>query len=445
MPGDPVLTDVERLKSVLAAQSSYQEVGRVVDVVGLVIESKGPTAKIGDLCFIYPDHADAQALPAEVVGFKAGKLMLMPLGKLAALAPGCLVVNTGQAFEIPVGPNLLGRVVDGLGRPIDNRGDIQASTVYPLTTEAPSPLDRQLITEPLTLGVRSVDGFMTVGQGQRMGIFSGSGVGKSTLLGMMARNTHADMSVIALIGERGREVREFIEQALGEEGLKRSVVVVSTSEQSALLKIKAALVATTIAEYFREQGKSVLLMLDSLTRVAMALREVGLSVGEPPTSRGYTPSVFAFLPKLLERTGTSNKGSITGLYTVLVEGDDFNEPISDTVRGLLDGHIILSRELAYQNHFPAVDILGSISRLMMTIATPEHYQAAGTLRDMMATYKRAEDIINIGAYVKGSNGKLDKAVALKETIDSFLKQGVGEKITLAETTEGLMQIAQQLA
>jgi flagellum-specific ATP synthase len=311
-------------------------------------------------------------------------------------------------------------------------------------TDAPAPLDRKLITERLPLGVRCLDGFTTVGKGQRMGIFAGSGVGKSTMLGMIARNTEADMSVIALIGERGREVKEFMEHALGSEGLKRSVVVVATSEQPALMKIKAAMVATTIAEYFRSQGKDVLLMLDSLTRVAMALREVGLSVGEPPTSRGYTPSVFAFLPKLLERTGTSGEGSITGLYSVLVEGDDFNEPISDAVRGLLDGHIALSRDLAYQNHYPAVDVLGSVSRLMLHISPPEHLESVGKLRDLLATYKRSEDIISIGAYVRGTNPKLDQAIQLKDRIDGFLKQGVNDRISYEEMLESLIQLSSKV-
>lgn len=436
--------DLDKLKNALPRCTPYKEVGRVDEVVGLVIESIGPRGKIGDLCYVYPDYPGAKPIPAEVVGFKAGKLLLMPFGEMHALSPGSRVVNTGHEFQIPIGPNLLGRVVDGLGRPIDSHGALLTPDRISVSTEPPSPLDRQMITERLTLGVRSLDGFTTVGKGQRLGIFAGSGVGKSTMMGMIARNTEADMNVIALVGERGREVKEFILDALGPEGLKRSVVVVSTSEQPALMKIKAALVATTIAEYYRNQGKNVLLMLDSLTRVAMALREVGLSIGEPPTSRGYTPSVFAFLPKLLERTGTSGEGSITGLYTVLVEGDDFNEPVSDTVRGLLDGHIVLSRELAYQNHFPAVDVLGSISRLMINIASKEHRDAAGKIRDLMATYKRSEDIINIGAYVRGSNAKLDQAIALKDTIDGFLRQSVDENVTYDDMLTNLLQISQKI-
>lgn len=430
-----------QLESVLMKQYPYREIGRVSEVVGLVIESKGPKAKIGDVCYIYPDDKMADPLPAEVVGFKDGRLLMMPFGEMVSLSPGSRVINTRDTFKIPVGDKLLGRVIDGMGQPIDNRGDVFATHTLDVVTDAPHPLNRKLIQDRLHLGVRSLDGFTTVGKGQRMGIFSGSGVGKSTLLGMIARNTEADMSVIGLIGERGREVREFIEHALGNEGLKRSVVVVATAEQPALMKIKAALVATTVAEYFRNQGKNVLLMLDSLTRVAMALREVGLSVGEPPTSRGYTPSVFAFMPKLLERTGTSGEGSITGLYTVLVEGDDFNEPISDTVRGILDGHIILSRDLAYQNHFPAVDVLGSVSRLMLHITPPEHLEAAGKLRDMLATYKRYEDIVSIGAYVRGTNPKLDQALQLKDRIDQFLRQSVHDRVDYEEMLEQMFQLS----
>lgn len=435
---------LDDLDGVLDKHFPYLEIGRVTEVVGLVIEAKGPKAKMGDVCYIETQEPDMPLLPAEVVGFKSGKLLLMPLGEMVALAPDSKVVNTNAAFKVPVGDAMIGRVVDAMGRPLDNKGLIQTEQFAPASITPPSPLMRRAIDEPLTLGVRSIDGFMTVGKGQRLGIFAGSGVGKSTTLGMIARNTDADLSVIALVGERGREVREFIEQALGEEGMKRAVVVVSTSEQPALLKIKAALVATAIAEHFRDQGKNVLLMMDSVTRVAMALREVGLSVGEPPTSRGYTPSVFAFMPKLLERSGTSDKGSITGLYTVLVEGDDFNEPVSDTVRGILDGHIILSRDLAHQNHFPAVDVLGSISRLMFTIASEEHKAAAGKIRDLMATYKKSEDIISIGAYVKGTNSKLDTAINLKDAIDTVLKQGIHDQFTMDDTVNALLAIAEKI-
>lgn len=434
----------EGLEQYLAKQFPYQEVGRVEQVIGLVIESKGPKAKIGDLCLIHGEDPGQPPLPAEVVGFKAGRIQLMPLGEMIALGPDAKVTNTGRTFHIPVSNNMLGRVIDGLGRPLDGLGALYSDTLCPVTSEAPPAMGRKMISEALPLGVRSLDGFMTVGKGQRMGIFAGSGVGKSTMMGMIARNTQADMNVIALIGERGREVREFIEHALGPEGVKRSIVVVSTAEQPALLKIKAALVATTIAEHFRNQGSNVLLMLDSLTRVAMALREVGLSIGEPPTSRGYTPSVFAFLPKLLERAGNDEHGSITGLYSVLVEGDDFNEPITDTVRGLLDGHIMLTRELAYQNHFPAIDVLKSISRVMPMITDAGHRAAAAKLRDLMAIYQRSEDIITIGAYAPGSNPKLDQAIALKDTIDGFLKQSVDDKIVFETMLEQLNQITARI-
>ena len=367
--------DSAALASLDAAVTFDRSIGTLIDempglkdqVIGLTIESLGPKARIGDVCLIETGDSEQPVMRAEVVGFRESKLLLMPLGDLSSLSPGCRVVNTGKPFAINVSPAMIGRVFNGLGEPIDDRFDIPVWETCPVQASAPHPLRRQEISEPLMLGVRSIDGFMTVGKGQRMGIFSGSGVGKSTTLGMIARNTEADLSVIALVGERGREVQEFIDHVLGPEGMKRAIVVVATSEQPALMKIKAALVATTIAEYFREQGKNVILMMDSLTRVAMALREVGLAVGEPPASKGYTPSVFAFMPKLVERAGTSEHGSMTGLYSVLVEGDDLNDPVSDMVRGLLDGHIVLSRELAEQNHFPAVDVLASIIRWMVKL------------------------------------------------------------------------------
>lgn len=422
----------------------YQPVGLVDQVIGLVIESRGPKAKIADVCLIESGDPHTPTIPAEVVGFKEGKLLLMPLGEMGNLAPGARVFNTGHSFRVNVGPELLGRVLDGLGNPIDDRFPVSKDMAFHVHAHAPHPLKRKEITETLSLGIKSIDGFTTIGKGQRVGIFAGSGIGKSTTLGMIARNTEADLSVIALIGERGREVQDFIEHALGPEGMKRSVVVVSTSEQPALMKIKAALVATTVAEYFRKSGKNVLLMMDSLTRVAMALREVGLAVGEPPTTRGYTPSVFAFMPKLLERSGTSDTGSITGLYTVLVEGDDMNEPVADTVRGLLDGHIVLTRELAHQNHFPAVDVLASVSRLMTQIADKSHRDAAGKIRDLMATYKRSEDLINIGAYVSGTNPKLDLAVALKDEIDRLLRQDIEENAPMESTVAWMLKIAARL-
>jgi flagellum-specific ATP synthase len=419
----------------------YREIGTVSQVVGLVIESQGPKAKIGDCCLIETGDPHTPQLMAEVVGFRQDAVLLMPLGEMGNLSPGLRVINTGQAFAVPVGPEMLGRVLDGLGQPIDDRYPLSEDLKFHTHAHAPHPLRRNDIIDPVTMGVKAIDAFTTIGLGQRVGIFAGSGVGKSTTLGMIARNTTADMSVIALIGERGREVRDFIDNALGPEGLRRSVVVVATAEQPALVKIKAALVATTIAEYFRKCGRDVLLMMDSLTRVAMALREVGLAVGEPPANRGYTPSVYAFMPKLLERSGTSDTGSITGLYSVLVEGDDMNEPVADLVRGLLDGHIVLSRELAEQNHFPAVDVLASVSRLFLSITTPEHREAARQLRDLMATYRKAEDLINIGAYVGGTNPRLDKAIALKEEIDLFLRQDVMENFTLAQTLARLQNLA----
>lgn len=421
--------------------SPYQPVGQVEQVIGIIIESKGPKAKLMDVCIIETDDPHTPSILTEVVGFKDGRLLLMPLGEMSMLSPGARVYNTGHSFQVNVGEELIGRVLNGLGEPIDDRFPVSDSLKLDVHAQAPHPLKRKEIVEPLSLGIKSIDGFTTVGKGQRVGIFAGSGIGKSTTLGMIARNTEADLSVIALVGERGREVQDFIEHALGEEGMARSVLVVSTAEQPALMKIKAAMVATTIAEYFRQSGKQVLLMMDSLTRVAMALREVGLAVGEPPTMRGYTPSVFSFMPKLLERSGTSSEGSITGLYTVLVEGDDMNEPVADMVRGLLDGHIVLTRELAEQNHFPAVDVLASISRLMTHITQPEHQQAAGIIRDLMATYKKSEDLINIGAYAKGSNPKLDRAVQLHDEIKGLLCQSINENNRLDDTIRQMLTIA----
>ncbi|MDX2084815.1 MAG: FliI/YscN family ATPase [Candidatus Melainabacteria bacterium] len=414
---------------------------QVVRVVGLTIEATGGQAKLGDLCRIETEDDYQPWMEAEVVGFRDGNLLLMPLGEMAALRPGSRVWNTGAPFRLTVGPELVGRVLNGLGQPIDDRYPVAGVAQYHLHAHAPHPLRRQEIHEPVSLGIRAIDGFLTVGKGQRIGIFAGSGVGKSTTLGMIARNTEADLSVIALIGERGREVRDFITQSLGEDGLRRSILVVATAEQSALLKIKAALVATTLAEYFRKEGQNVLLMMDSLTRVAMALREVGLAIGEPPATRGYTPTMYSFLPKLVERAGTSDTGAITGLYTVLVEGDDFNEPVADTVRGLLDGHIVLNRALADRNHFPAIDVSASISRLMMHIVSAEHKQAAGLLRDALATYQQSEDLISIGAYVPGHNARLDRAVALKPHIDQLLRQEVTENSDFESTVAHLVQLA----
>lgn len=418
----------------------YDYAGEVQKIIGLTIESRGPDAALGELCKILVGNRKALA---EVVGFKEDFTVLMPLEDVTGLKKGCEVIRTGRTVSVPVGEELKGRVIDALGRPIDGKRLI-LKEYRQIINEAPNPLIRKRILEPLPVGVRSIDGFLTLGKGQRIGIFAGSGVGKSTLLGMIARNTTADINVIALIGERGREVREFLEKDLGEEGIKRSVVVVSTSDQPALLRIKALLTATTVAEYFRDKGYAVMLMVDSLTRWAMAQREVGLAIGEPPTTRGYPPSVFAQLPKILERAGNSDKGSITGIYTVLVEADDFNEPISDTVRGIVDGHVILSRKLAEANHFPAVDVLMSISRLMPDITKPEHLQASRVLRDIMATYSDAKDLIDVGAYKKGANPKIDKSIELIDDINKFLRQGVKERMSFQDTVDYLLSIAKRV-
>ena len=358
--------------------------GKVTQVVGLVIETQGPTVSVGELCYIFPKKSDLAPIPAEVVGFRQGRVMLMPVGEMHGVGPGCEVVAAQKMLQVKVGDELLGRVLDGLGNPMDGKGPILSKKEYPLQNPPPPPLTRPRINQSLYVGVRAIDGLMTLGDGQRIGIMAGSGVGKSTLLSMIARNTEADISVIALIGERGREVRDFIERDLGEEGLKRAVVVVATSDQPALVRIKGAMTATAIAEYFRDQGHKVIFMMDSVTRFAMAQREVGLTIGEPPATRGYTPSVFALLPRLLERAGTSDTGSITGIYTVLVDGDDMNEPIADAVRSILDGHIVLSRAIAAQNHFPAIDVLASVSRVMNEVVTKEHLSAAQNMRALMA-------------------------------------------------------------
>ena len=406
----------------------------------MTIESDGPQSSIGDLCYIYNNFGDKPTM-AEVVGFRQDKILLMPLGSPDGIKPGALVVNTGEPMKIGVGNQRIGRVLDGLGRPIDTLGEIRFSEYRSTQADAINPLKRKRITEPLALGIKSVDGFTTVGKGQRVGIFAGSGVGKSTTLGMMAKNTSADLNVIALIGERGREVKEFIEEILGTEGMKRSIVIAATSEQPSLVKIKAAFVATSIAEYFRDKGMDVLFMLDSITRIAMAQREVGLAIGEPPATRGYTPSVFALMPKLMERAGTNDLGTMTALYTVLVEGDDFNEPISDTSRSILDGHIILSRALAHKNHYPAIDVLQSLSRVMNDVVDENHKTAAGIIRNLMAVYAKNEDLINIGAYVSGTDPVCDRAIALMDKINIFLKQTTKEKIDYDQTINELTQIA----
>lgn len=415
--------NIEKYISAVNEKRFMKYTGRITKVTGLTIESNGPMASIGELCYIYPYKSDIPIM-SEVVGFKEGKILLMPLGEMEGIASGSIVVGSGKTLRINVGNDLIGRVVDGLGRPMDDLGPIKTNKFYPLFNTPPSPLERKLIEEPLPLGVKAIDGLLTCGKGQRIGIFAGSGVGKSTLMGMVSRNSTADVNVIGLIGERGREVREFIENDLTDEGLKKSVVVVVTSDQPALIRVKGALATTAIAEYFRDRGLNVMLLMDSLTRFAMAQREIGLAIGEPPVTRGFTPSVFATMPRLLERTGTSDKGTITGLYTVLVDGDDLNEPVTDAVRGILDGHIVLSRKLANSNHYPAIDVLASISRVMPNIADENHLQAANRIKDLMAVYQEAEDLINIGAYKKGSNKKIDTAIDLIEEINNFLKQDV---------------------
>ena len=418
-----------------------RRLGKVVKVVGLTIESIGPSANLNDLCVI-TSQDKTQKIMAEVVGFKDNRILLMPYGNVEGVGIGSMVESTHQPLQVQVGDELLGKTLDGLGNPIDGTG-LHSSSSYPVVAEPPDPLKRKIIDSVLPLGVKAVDGLITVGKGQRIGIFAGSGVGKSTLLGMFARNTKADINVIALIGERGREVREFIERDLGEEGMRRSIVVVATSDKPALIRNKAAKTATAIAEYFRDQGKDVLLMMDSLTRFSMAQREIGLASGEPPVSRGYPPSVYAEMPKLLERAGNSDVGSITGLYTVLVDGDDFNEPITDTARGILDGHIMLSRKLGHKNHYPAIDILQSISRVMSSVAKKEHKTNASKLKSVLATYSEAEDLINIGAYKSGSNKNIDYAIEKIDEVNAFLRQDVDEKFDFNEVVSLLENIFEE--
>lgn len=422
------LAKYERLKS----KNLYKKLGKVVNVVGLTIESAGPDATLGDVCCIYTEGDRGEFILAEVVGFRENKTLLMPYEDTSGIGLGCLVENQGTSMKIQVGPFLLGQVLDGLGRPMDGK-HFTGGMSYSVEAPPPDPMAREIIDEVLPLGVKAVDGLITLGKGQRIGIFAGSGVGKSTLMGMFARNTQADINVIALIGERGREVREFIERDLGEEGMKRSVVVVATSDKPALERNKAAKTATAIAEYFRDRGKDVLLMMDSLTRFSMAQREIGLASGEPPVTRGYPPSVYAEMPKLLERAGRSEKGSITGLYTVLVDGDDFNEPITDTARSILDGHIMLNRKLAHKNHYPAIDVLQSISRCMSSIVGYGQKRNVAKIKTILAVYADAEDLINIGAYKKGSNSSIDDAIAKIDKVNEFLRQSTDEKFTFEET------------
>jgi flagellum-specific ATP synthase len=416
-----------------------QTCGKVTRVTGLIVESTSPGLSLGQMCTIHPGNGRKPAL-AEVVGFRDSKALLIPLGDIRGVAPGSIVEACDRPLKMRVGPDMLGRVIGGTGEPIDDRGPLHLTDEYPVMGEPINPMHRRRISEPLPLGIRAIDACLTCGKGQRLGIFSGSGVGKSILLGMIARNTEAEINVIALIGERGREVKDFIEKDLGEEGLKRSVVVAVTSDQPALLRLHGAFVATAIAEYFRDLGHDVLLMMDSVTRFAMAQREIGLAAGEPPTTKGYPPSMFTLLPKLIERAGTSQAGSITGIYTVFVEADDFNEPISDTARSLLDGHIMLSRRLAAQSHYPAVDLLDSVSRLMFDVVTEEQVDLAHVARDTLATYREAQDLINIGAYVKGSNPKIDYAQSKIDEMNDFLKQKIHEKAPFEESVAGLQKI-----
>ncbi|RCW47692.1 MULTISPECIES: flagellar protein export ATPase FliI [unclassified Halanaerobium] len=431
--------DFENLGKRLNNINMTRNFGHINRVIGLVIESIGPEASIGELCLIETEEGN---LKAEVVGFDDNKVLMMPIGEMDGIKPGAKVTATNERLKVHVGKNLLGKVLDGTGQVIsqDNSNKAGLKEVN-VNNRPPDPMKRSRIKEPLSLGIKCIDGLLTCGKGQRLGIFSGSGVGKSTLLGMAARNTNADINVIGLIGERGREVKDFLEKDLGEEGLKRSIVIAATSDQPALVRVKAANIATAVAEYFRNQGEDVLLMMDSVTRVAMALREVGLAIGEPPATRGYPPSVFAKLPKLLERTGTNDKGSITALYTVLVEGDDFNEPVSDTVRGILDGHISLSRELAEASHYPAVDVLSSVSRIMKDIVDEEHVKAADKFKKLLATYNQSKDLINIGAYEHGSNAEVDRAIDKIDSINNFLTQNINEKTNFEQTVEHLKNIA----
>lgn len=412
----------------------YEMEGIVKKVIGLTIEAEGIKSFIGEVCIIYNERNNP--IDCEVVGFKDKDVILMPLGELISISPGCKVVPTGKPLSVKCSEELFGKVLDGLGRPLEGE-EVKYGVYYPLDTAPPDPLKRKRIKDIIPTGIRAIDGFITCGEGQRIGIFAGSGVGKSTTLGMIAKYAEADVNVICLIGERGREVLDFIERDLGPEGMKKSIVVCATSDKPALVRIKGAFTATAIAEYFRDKGKKVILMMDSVTRFAMAQREVGLAIGEPPATKGYTPSVFAMLPRLMERSGMSDKGSITAFYTVLVDGDDFNEPIADAVRGILDGHIVLSRALAAKNHYPAIDVLNSISRLMNEIAEEDHKKVAAISRDLMATHKESEDLINIGAYVKGSNNKVDMAIHYIDSINKFLKQRVEEQTEFTDAINWL--------
>ena len=433
------IIDLKKYNSFVNKIDFVKKTGKVNRIIGLVIEGDGPSVSVGSLCTIYPKNL--MSIQAQVVGFQDKKILLMPLGDITGIEPGSIIESTEDSPTYRPSNALIGRVIDGNGLPIDGKGPISGGTEYPLMGRPINPLERQRLREPLDVGIRSINGLLSFAKGQRLGILAGTGVGKSVLMGMIARNTNADINVIALIGERGREVKEFIDENLGEEGLKRSVVIAAASDQPPLVRLRGAYIATTIAEYFRDRGNDVMLMMDSVTRFALAQREIGLSVGEPPTTRGFTPSVFSLLPKLLERAGTSSgEGSITGLYTVLVEGDDLNEPISDAVRAILDGHIVLSRELASHNHYPAIDILNSVSRLMIDVVSKEHYDLSMKFKDILATYKSAEDLINIGAYTRGSNPKIDQAIQKYDLMVPYLRQGITESVDWRTSMNALKNI-----
>ncbi|MNS19982.1 putative ATP synthase YscN [compost metagenome] len=432
--------DYDNYMFALKGTETIRAKGSVVQLVGLVIEALLQGVRIGELCYIRSQDKK-RVYPTEVVGFKARRVLLMPLADIQGIGAGCEVIASGKLVSVKVGPKLLGRVVDGLGNAMDGKGPIIAEKEYPLDNNPPNPIRRARITNIMPVGVRAIDAFLTYGEGQRMGLFAGSGVGKSTLLGMIARNAKADINVVCLVGERGREVNEFMEDAMGEEGMKRSVVVVATGDASSLLRAKAPMTATAIAEYFRDQGKRVFLMMDSLTRFAMAQREVGLAIGEPPSTKGYTPSVFATMPKLLERTGMSDKGSITALYSVLVEGGDMEDPIADLVRGVIDGHIVMDRKIAQQNVYPAIDILASVSRLITQLVPRDQYEAQSDVRNMMAKYREVQDMLMLGAYVRGSNQEFDRAIAMNPQIKEFCAQRIQEKVTYEEAIKTVRYLA----
>ncbi|MBI5359841.1 MAG: FliI/YscN family ATPase [Planctomycetes bacterium] len=427
---------------ILDNATSMRLSGRVSKIIGLIIECEGLSAPVGSICSIQPSHSN-QTIETEVVGFREDRLLLMPFGEMRGIKRNDIVNCKNNIQSVSIGMELLGRIVDARGNPIDNGPTVNTARKNFIYAAPPKALSRQRISKPLATGVKCIDGLSTCGRGQRVGLFSGSGVGKSVLMGMVARNTEAQVNVICLVGERGREVREFIEKDLGKEGLKRSIVVVATSDEPALLRVKAPFTASAIAEFFRDMGMDVLLLMDSITRMAIAQREIGLSIGEPPATKGFTPSVFAMMPKLLERAGTSDKGSITGIYTVLVESDDINEPVADTARSILDGHIWLSRDIATKGHYPAIDPLMSVSRLMIEVVSREHREAAVKIKSIMATYRNAEDLINIGAYVHGSNPDIDHAIKLMPKINAFLKQDIAEKTTYEKTVQSLLELAGQ--